>query len=311
MRKESTILLAAAMACAMHSCFTGIESTPRIGDGELKRQHVSTTPEQRFLAGVAAARPSQWQSGKEFHVTDSKINLIFTSASTGTDSLEGEVIKFCRFDSVPAVDSHSAAEMILTHGSDTLRWRPGFDIDALAERSRLDIPFTVDLDLVAQVRSQLVGNTYYITTPLWYNPASMQSSGGLRHVPVLIHDVQPGTADMPLKVIFTPQTDRADSNRRCVLMTIGDGRLATRNFDRLFAFENPRRRYPSITDEVWNLIINSKVREGMTRDECRLALGAPLQIIHGSGTLGTTERWSYPDGVYLIFDDGFLTRFRL
>ncbi len=201
--------------------------------------------------------------------------------------------------------------MILTHGSDTLRWRPGFDIDALAERSRLDIPFTVDLDLVAQVRTQLAGNTYYITTPLWYDPATMQSSGGLRHVPVIIRDVQPGTADMPLKVIFTPQTDRADSSLRCVLMTIGDTRLATRNFDRLFAFENPRRRYPAITDEVWNLIINSKVREGMTRDECRLALGAPLQIIHGSGTLGTTERWSYPDGVYLIFDDGFLTRFRL
>ena len=50
----------------------------------------------------------------------------------------------------------------------------------------------------------------------------------------------------------------------------GDGRV--------FAFDNPRRRYPEIKDDVWELIIRSRLRDGMTRDECRLALGAPCKI---------------------------------
>lgn len=309
-RTTLKLLLLASLCGLVQSCFTGIESTPRIGESELRRQHVTTTPEQRFLSGVAAERPSQWHSGKEFIVTDSKISLIFTSASTGTDSLEGEVIRFCRFDSVPAVDSHSAAEVVFTHGGDTLRWRPGCDMAELAGRSTLQIPFTVDLDLVADIRPLLTGNTYFITTPLWYDPTTLQPTGGLRHIPVRITDVRHGTADLPFKILFTA-ADNSDSTTHCVLMTIGEGRLATRNFDRLFAFENPRRRYPLITDEVWDLIIHSKVRIGMTRDECRLALGAPLNISHGSGISATTEAWNYPDGVFLIFDDGFLSRFRL
>lgn len=307
-----TYLLAAGLICtALQGCFTGVESTPRIGEGELRRQHVTSTPEQAFLADVEAERPAQWKPGKQFYVADSKISLIFTSASTGIDSLGGEVLTFCRFDSVPAVDTHTATEVVLTHGRDTLRWRPGFDYTDLTERRRLDLPFTVDLDLVSRVRSQMAGKTYYITTPLWYEPSTMQSTAGLRHVPVQITDVRPGTPEMPLCVLFRPLEDGADMGERAVLMTIGNDRLATRNFYRLFAFENPRKRYPLITDEVWQLIINSKVQEGMTRDECRLALGAPIQIVHGSGTMATIERWSYPDGVYLIFDDGVLSRFRL
>ncbi|MDE6098161.1 MAG: hypothetical protein K2G24_04675 [Muribaculaceae bacterium] len=310
MRRAQYVLAAILAPVLLQSCFTGIESTPRIGESELRRQHVTTTPEQKFLSDVVPQAPAQWSRGKEFHVTDSRIRLIFTTASTGTDSLAGEVIRFCRFDTVPAVDSHEAAEAIFTHGSDTLRWRPGFDIAELAGRSRLDVPFTVDMDLLAQVKAQMLGHTYYITTPLWYDPQSLQAVNGLRHIPVEITDVRAGTADMPFNVVFSPGSEAADTTSRSVLMTIGSDRLATRNFHRLFAFENPRRRYLSITDEVWKLIIHSKVRQGMTRDECRLALGAPLQIVYGNNTAGTAERWSYPDGVYLIFDDGLLSRFR-
>lgn len=304
------LLLSVFASFGLQSCFTGIESTPRIGESELRRQHVTVTAEQEFLSDIRSDRPSLWMPGKRFYVTDSKINLIFTSASTGTDSLEDEVIAFCRFNRIPAVDNNNAAEAVFTHGSDTLFWRPGIDADSLATRSRLDIPFTVDLDLIDSVRSRMAGNTYYITTPLWYDPASMQPTGGLRHIAVEITDIRPGTAAMPFNVVFRPHPPYGSDKERSVLMTVGDDRLATRNFHRLFTFDNPRRRYPAITDDVWNLIIHSKVREGMSRDECRLALGAPDQIIHGSGTLATSERWSYPDGVYLIFEDGYLVRFR-
>lgn len=41
----------------------------------------------------------------------------------------------------------------------------------------------------------------------------------------------------------------------------------------------------------------------MTRDECRLALGAPA-------TTGMVEFWQYSDGIYLLFEENILTRFR-
>ena len=50
----------------------------------------------------------------------------------------------------------------------------------------------------------------------------------------------------------------------------------------------------------------------MTRDECRLALGTPDSIDRAT-TVGNThfERWSYENGVYLLFEDGYLSKFRM
>ena len=93
-------------------------------------------------------------------------------------------------------------------------------------------------------------------------------------------------------------------------MTYGTSASATRNFDRLFSFTDPRRSYPRITDATWQKIIRSQVEAGMTRDECRLALGAPDHIDRGATPGAQLERWTYDNGVYLIFEDGILERWR-
>ena len=93
-------------------------------------------------------------------------------------------------------------------------------------------------------------------------------------------------------------------------LTYGSSRAATRNFDRLFSFSDPRTNYPQISDHTWQLITRSQVAVGMTRDECRLALGAPSSINRGATRAAQLERWLYDDGIYLIFEDGILTRYR-
>ena len=65
-----------------------------------------------------------------------------------------------------------------------------------------------------------------------------------------------------------------------------------------------------MTDEVWDLVVHSRVRAGMTPAECRLALGAPNDYLRLPSTAGMVERWVYDDGVYLIFEDGQLANFR-
>lgn len=55
---------------------------------------------------------------------------------------------------------------------------------------------------------------------------------------------------------------------------------------------------------------NGTVTEDMTRDECRLSLGAPDNIDRRAGYSVLREVWSYENGRYLIFEDGLLRSYR-
>ncbi len=92
-------------------------------------------------------------------------------------------------------------------------------------------------------------------------------------------------------------------------MSAGDQK-GSRDFASLFYFENPRNRYPNITDETWANIIRGKVALYMTREECRLALGSPATVDRRPGISTMRELWTYENGIYLIFDDGILQSFR-
>ena len=48
----------------------------------------------------------------------------------------------------------------------------------------------------------------------------------------------------------------------------------------------------------------------MTMEECRLALGSPREVERDATYGALIERWIYENGIYLLFSDGILTRFR-
>lgn len=299
-------ILSLALSVSMCGCFTGVESTPKITAGDLKKQKIVVTPEQEFLSGIAPETIGRWTAGKRFYVTDDKISIIFTSSSSGTGDLAGTDLIFSEIRPVTSVTGEEATELIFTNGKGAdLHYRINASRADLAGRSKVEIPFTVERSVVDQVDNMLRGNTYYVTTPRWYDESG-KAVDGLRHVPVTITSVVPGNHVYPLKVGFSD----AGGSVYYLFMSVGDGRTATRNFDTLFSFGDPRKRYDDITDEVWDLIIHSKVREGMSRDECRLALGAPQMSRQVPTTAGIVEYWTYDDGVYLMFDNGILARFR-
>lgn len=291
------------------SCFTGIESTPRITSDDVRAQGALATPEQSLTGSVVPEAPSAWAPGKRWLVDDSRISMIFTSASTGTELHRGDELVLKESRRVPTFSGKDAMELVFTGpDSQILYYRPELIADDWNESPSLAIPFTVELSAVAIADSLMRGNTYYITTPLWYDSTG-HSVEGLRHVPVTIDSILPGSERYPLKVAFTPPSELGD-DERYIYMTYGTASWATRNFDRLFSFANPRKSYPRITDKTWQNIIRSRVEEGMTRDECRLALGAPASIDRGASRSFQMERWSYDNGVYLLFEDGILIRFR-
>lgn len=305
---------AVAVACAslLAGCFTGVESTPRITDRDIKRRDVRTSAEMTFMADVVPEAPSHWQAGKKLMVTDNRIALIFTPGVDGAstyipDSLGGSVLNLTDVSFIKGLTGDDEVQFAFadTNGN-RLVYRPVMQRRAFDADSTLQIPFTIDLDLVAKANQRLAGNTYYILTPRRFRDNGFEIQG-LRYVPVKIAEVVPGNSNYPLRVRFT---EAGVADTLSLFMTVGSSRVATRNFETLFAFNDPRTLYPTIEDDAWELIKKSRVRVGMTPDECRLALGAPAEYIRVPSTAGMVERWSYGDGVYMFFEDGHLTRFR-
>ena len=193
------------------------------------------------------------------------------------------------------------------HG-DSLAYHTGIDERNWKSRQSIEIPFTIDADLIDSVARRLVGKHLYIIAQRRMSWPDGNIIAPRRYVGVTVRNVRGGTAELPVIVVIEP--DDAPGTLQAVYMTLGDGATATRNFDKVFALENPRSRYPQIEDDVWQLICDGKIRLGMTPDECRLSLGAPTEYLKIPSTSGMVERWTYPDGVYLIFEDGVLARYR-
>lgn len=313
-----SLAVISAACLLLESCFTGVESTPRIDASAVKRERAATvTPEQLFLSDILPQPPSQWKAGKIFRVTDDRISRIFTSASSAPDSLTGTNLIFQDIVPATSLTGDDAAEVRFTteDGRRYFYRINGMSTAKIDTMTTLEIPFTIDMDIVRSIDGKLRGKDFYIRTSAWYDSDGIRKENGLRHIRVLVDSVVPGDAYFPALVCFTVADEdmrqRAGEDEHAVFMSVGTSRTATRNFDVLFSFDSPRKQHPEINDETWNLIISSKVRQGMSRDECRLALGAPPEVLRTPSYGGMREMWSYSDGVFLIFEDGFLTRFRL
>ncbi len=304
------MIACAGFVAAMQGCFTGVESTPKISYSDVKKENIVQSAEQAFLADVQPEAPKDWRPGKKFYVSDPKIGIMFLpSANASAEELAGKEISFHAmrpFVDITGVEI-TEIEFVSPQGN-RLIYRDNTPWKDIESKSRLDVPFTIEMSIVDSVRNQIVGKTYYANTPLWYTPDGSMAVNGLRHVPVEVVDVRPGNDFYPLSVVFRPtDTDRQYS----MFMTIGDKPTSTRNFCTLFSFDNPRVKYAYISNDVWNLIMHSRVQKGMTREECRLALGAPTTIGQRPAQGGMVEYWQYSDGIFLLFGDGgYLEYFR-
>lgn len=327
-RKTILVPLGAGIAlCLLSSCFTGVESTPRIDDSELRRAKVTHLSEEDvFLSDVTPAHASEWKAGHRLIVADPKVRLVLTGEEGAAlpELIAGDVLTFKYFE--PAVNLMGNEAVDVVFASDRypeLRYRLPATMSTLSgtESPVIEVPFTVDPAL-AELADSLVSirkdEPLYILSPLWYDAATEKAVSGYRLIGVHADSVRPGNHIFPLKLYFhvadaeLAQTAAGRGEKMVYMSHGGKPKGSTRTFAGMFSFQEQRKRFPHITDEVWRLIINSRVQEGMTKDECRLALGSPATVDLTPTRTGDVERWGYSDGVYLIFNtDGTLMRYRL
>ncbi|MDE7386698.1 MAG: hypothetical protein K2N28_06125 [Muribaculaceae bacterium] len=283
-------------------CFTGIESTPRITARDVKRQRATVTPEMTYMDSITGSPVADWQPGKRFVVTPGKISFALSPIAVADALQPGDTLYYAGRRAVPSMTgTDDTLLMLTTLAGDTLSYRIATEPAATDTLRSLEIPFLIEGSIIDSADRLLTGNDYYITTPVWFNDAD-QNITGRKLVKVHITGVTGGNGNYPLAVHFTD-----DSGMRSkVFMSLGSGARATRNFDTLFSLTDPRRRFKDIKDDVWECITLSTVKKEMTREECRLALGNPREVVHGH----YLERWTYDNGVSLIFDDGYLQQIR-
>lgn len=306
MRQVLTILLLSVVLFAVQSCFTGIESTPKITASDVKKEKVVITPEQMFLDSVGNEPFGQWSIGKKFYVTDNKINLIFGASAQNGEALEGKSLSYKGMRKVVSVAGEEETELIFASDSGTeYCYRVAASLADLLARKDVEVPFTIEMSLVDAVRDKLMGQSYYLITSVWYD-MNDEIAYGRKFIPVKIVGVEPGNHVYPIKLTFV---DSAGKQAR-LFLSVGNGYKSPRSFATLFSFTDPKMRYPDIKADVWDNIIHGRVALDMTRSECRLSLGAPTTVDTRPGYSGVRELWVYENGAYLVFEDGLLRDYR-
>lgn len=303
--KTLPILLFPAILCG---CFTGVEYTPRVSDRDVRRENITITPEDTFLAHVADECLGEWKPGKRFRITNDKIRLIFGATASPYDSLGGKTLIFKNVKESPSIVGTSVTDISFVTESDpnrTFVYRINRPLAKVMEQESLSIPFTIQETLVDNARALMDGQEYYVLTRTWRDDND-NSINGRQFVRIKVDSVTPGNDVYPIKISF--KDDLGTSAR--IFLHPGSRRHTPRSFPALFSFTNPRLKYPLILDAVWDKIIEGRVMPDMTREECRLALGSPNEVDRGVTNSYFREIWLYENGIYLVFEDGLLKTYR-
>ncbi len=307
------MLLMALCGPLFNACNTGIESTRAIKMSRSDKRVTRPGEEQLFIDSLRSEPLSEWRLGKPFLIADNKAAVILEmpssiSADPEVAAIEGRLVKYAGTSVRNTPGGTSVAIIEFSDSTDTFRYDTGRSLDDAKLLTALDIPMMIDVDLVNEADKLMKGRTLWTLSRLWYD-ADGNSIDGKKYVPVQVSGVVSGTMLFPLRVMFTDAGGRKASMLVNITSRTGIG-AESRTFPTLFSLTDPKLRYPAITDEFWTLICDGKVALGMTKDECRLALGSPSETDSGHNWDYLVDVWSYNDGTYLQFKDGLLVGFR-
>ena len=307
MKTRYRLIASVAITSLLTSCFTGIESTPKITDKEVLRQQPQQRQEEKYFDGMSATNLSdKLYAGKQWIITDSKIRLIFDGSAGNLDFLPGDTLSFVATKNATTIDGRSVTDIVFTDKKNNhITYRTSIDPTRFAEGTPVEIPFTVDLDLINNLSGKMLGKQLYLLTRSRYD-MSDNTYNGRRFVRVTIDSVSPGNNIYPIRLSLSEPGQKPFR----LYMSSPFQSSMPRKFSTLFSIDDPRTAYPAISSEVWDMIIDGKVKVGMTRDECRLSLGDADNVDRQPGYSSVREIWTYKDGRYLIFIDGILESYR-
>lgn len=182
-------------------------------------------------------------------------------------------------------------------------------IGSIDEMRKSDVFTSIDklvyIDEVDKAKEVLTNKKLYILDNIHYKTFSNHP----RFIPVTITNVGIGTNSLlgsPIKIVYSIDSDKEYSVEIKLSGTNSRSQKGNR-FNDMFSFENPKNKYPDISNEIWELIQDRKVRIGMTEFECELSWGRPEKINTTVTDSGKQQQWVYSTSSYLYFESGKLT----
>lgn len=291
-------------------CFTGIESTKKINLSREDRKNLKPSEEELFFPGISGIPLKEWQEGHSFVVADDKAILIFEPHHIPYDyndlHLEGDTLYFSGLESRIDPAGEITVTIDLNDADYKFPYNTGKTFDnAMENFLSSQIPMLIDLNMVEEARQKLLGKKFWTKTFLWYDEKG-ERINGKKFVEVTVADVLPGNMVFPFKL----KIEDLKGDTAYMFMNAGISHTDSRPFHHLFSLSDVRKNYPSISDANWELICQGDVATGMTKEECRLALGTPKDVNSGHDYSQTLDIWNYENGMALWFEDGILTRYR-
>lgn len=298
-------ITAAIIALTTQGCFTGVESTPRISDSELRREIINRADDANPVADITPQPYRLWQPGKKFIVTDPKSALVLNTTNSVAEPYSGMELRYEATRWIISPTGDSLANILFSSSRGPVSFDTGLTPEKLRHPDiKVSIPYVTEQSVVDSLSARLTGKDYYILTSTRFDTSHTQRRGP-KFQPVRLIGVSPGTGIYPATLTLVTLT--APTDTILLDLSLSNRNDDTRTFNRQLSSSNPRDRYPSISSENWQHIIRSNVVIGMTRDECRLALGTPADVARYSYP-ANYEIWTYPEGVRLQFTDGILTK---
>lgn len=294
----------------LSSCFTGVESTKKINLSRVDRKNMVPTPEDLFMSEVAGTPLGEWPEGKQFIVSDNKALMLIVpqegAMPFAPDSVKGEIFEFLATGSSVNAAGTLNATIKFTDGLYVYSYNTGRDIQRALQDVKSDqIPTLIDVDMVNKAREVLTGKKFFSRTNLWYDSLENRIEGK-KYIEVTVEDVMPGNMIFPLKLKIRSE----DNDSAFLFMNFGTTDNESRAFPALFSLTDIRKHYPNIEPSTWKLISRGKVKEGMTKEEVKLAMGNPTDLNSGHDYSQTLDIWSYENGKVLWFEDGRLVKIR-
>lgn len=305
-------VLATLVLSVLSACSTGIEGTRQIQLTKADKKELLPSAEESLISTLKISKVADWKPGKIMTVAASRAAyLIKKENMLPVDSADIKDKKLRFVEIISKMNPGGEQELYIKFRLDdqSVLYNPGIaQRNTLLSKFSTELPMLIDPEMVENADSLLCGRELWTLGREHYDMTGNMFTGD-KFERVHVDSVVTGNMLSPIKLYFTDGKGSPSFNY--INISSPDRKISeSRTFPQLFSLTDPKLHHSGVSDEVWTLIKRGLVREGMTKEECRLALGNPSEVDSGQNWTNVLDIWRYKDGTYLHFVDGLLHDFR-
>ena len=256
--------------------------------------------------------PNAWAVGDTFIYLTPKLNVVLRPAIPSFNDTTNYFNRVFTFEGIKTVtDWHNNSLINLEFSSNGKRFSYSTNktLEQFADSTYNPlIGGLYRLKELKEAKDILTGQKLYLLTDQYRSLDGKLSSSNKKFVEVEILELKTDSIESPVEVIFADEKgDKYSISTRfsSTLQAESDN-----NFSDIFSKVNPRERYKNIEGDVWEVIQNGQLKEGMTKDDVVLSIGRPNNIDKTATYTGWRELWQYDNGTVITFHDGRIIAFR-